>query len=94
MVHVLLTSTPLKCFNIFLLQYLCAFVSLDYCFCLFLVLPVLAEVLHLLLGVGDDGVAAGLPAGGAHLAVLVGVLKCFCWKTLCLKYRQSEANAS
>lgn len=36
---------------------------------------VVLEVLHLLLGVGDDGVAAGLPAGGADLAVLVGVLE-------------------
>ena len=61
--------------SLFLLQYLCAFVSLDYCCCLFLVLPVLAEVLHLLLGVGDDGVAAGLPAGRANLAMLVGVLR-------------------
>ena len=33
------------------------------------------EVLHLLLGVGDDGVGAGLPAGRAHLAVLVRVLR-------------------
>ena len=33
------------------------------------------EVLHLLLGVGNDGITAGLPAGRAHLAVLVSVLE-------------------
>ena len=33
------------------------------------------EVLHLLLGVGDDRVGAGLPARRTHLAVLVGVLR-------------------
>ena len=35
---------------------------------------VFLEVLHLLLGVGDDGVGAGLPSRGTHLAVLVRVL--------------------
>ena len=33
------------------------------------------EILHLLLGVGDDGVGAGLPPSGTHLAVLVRVLQ-------------------
>jgi len=33
------------------------------------------EVLDLVLGVGDDGVAAGGPVGRADLAVLVGVLE-------------------
>ena len=37
--------------------------------------PVFLEVLHLLLGVGDDGVGAGLPPRRTHLAVLVGVLR-------------------
>ena len=36
---------------------------------------VFLEVLHLLLGVGDDGVGAGLPPRRTHLAVLVGVLR-------------------
>lgn len=33
------------------------------------------EVLLRGLGVGLDGLGAGLPVGGAHLAVLVGVLE-------------------
>ena len=33
------------------------------------------EVLHLLLGVRDDGVTAGLPPRGTHLAVFVRVLE-------------------
>ena len=37
--------------------------------------PVFLEVLHLLLGVGDDGVGAGFPTRRTDLAVLVGVLR-------------------
>ena len=36
---------------------------------------VFLEVLHLLLGVGDDGIGGRLPSRGTHLAVLVRVLQ-------------------
>ena len=51
---------------------------------------VFLEVLHLLLGVGDDGVGAGLPSRGTHLAVLVRVLQ----KKKCHHYSEIKVDKS